>query len=88
MAIANIKLKAKNRKRGRKKMAEKKVPVKVGDEVTEGIIGFGKSGDPFIKFNEYIIFVKTEDPSTYSVGDMVRVKLTKTSASYGFGGII
>jgi len=65
-----------------------KPPVEVGDTLSTVVTSIGKSGDPIIKAERYILFVKVTGDTRVNKGDMVAVRVTKTLPSFGFAELI
>ena len=63
---------------------EKEIPVKVGDVLKAFVTGFGESGDPIMKVENYIIFLKGIERKGVPVGEMVQIKITKILKKFGF----
>lgn len=71
-------------KMDREKRKLAKPPVEEGDCFEAEIIGFGKTGDPMIKIDRYILFIKLPEGKKLEKGDKVKVKVTKVNPAVGF----
>ena len=65
-----------------------KPPVKVDDVLETEVTNMGKSGDPMVKAEKYILFIKDAGEKKPKVGDKVKVKVTKTLHSFGFAELV
>jgi predicted RNA-binding protein with TRAM domain len=63
-------------------------PVKVGDELQLVIEGKGTRGDPFGKYQGYIIFVKGEGADQLTDADAPDVKITRADPKIGYAGLV
>lgn len=63
---------------------EKEIPVKVGDVLKSAVEGFGESGDPFMRVNNYVLFLKGTNNKGVPIGKMVEIKITKVLTKFGF----
>jgi len=59
-------------------------PIKVGDKVKAKVIGKGSSGDPFIKVDNFIVFLKDQA----DVDSDVEVEIEKVTSRVGFAKLV
>lgn len=65
-----------------------KPPVEVGDCLEVEVENFGRTGDPMIKVERYIIFVKLPEGKKLEIGNKVNIKVTKVNPAVGFAELI
>ena len=65
-------------------------PAKEGDKITAKVEGHGAKGDPFIKYDNYVIFFTAADGTTSraSIGEEVTVEVTKIMQKFGFAKLV
>jgi len=63
-------------------------PVKVGEVIKLGVVGFGKKGNPFFKHKDYIIFLEEYKGVQISLNQMISIKITKVFDKYSFAQIV
>ena len=65
-------------------MASTKPPIKIGDTLKLGVINFGNSGDPMMKHEGLIIFLKNTKSGGVKLNTLNEVKITKVFPNYAF----
>ena len=60
---------------------EKTAPVKEGDIIKGTIDGIGNNGDPMIRHEKFVLFLK--ETEGLQVGDTVDVKVVRVMQTYG-----
>ena len=63
---------------------EKEPPVEAGDRYDAEIINFGKTNDPMIKIENYVVFIKIDGEHDLKIGDTVAIEITKALPRCGF----
>ena len=59
-------------------------PVQVGQTIKLGIVGFGKKGNPMMKFKGYTIFLEKYQDTPITLNQMISIRITKTFDKFGF----
>ena len=62
----------------------KQPAVKIGEVLKLNVEKFGESGDPILKHNGLIIFLKETDKKGFELGKLVEIKITKVCAKFAF----
>jgi len=55
----------------------KKIPIKKGDILKLAVIKFGKEGDPILRYDGFIIFLKNTDKRGFELNKIIEIKITK-----------
>lgn len=63
-------------------------PVKVGETIKRSIVSFGKNGDPIMKVDRYVLFIKETKGKKFALNDLIEVKVTKVLPNYGFAELV
>ena len=64
------------------------IPVKIDQELTVNIDSFGINGDPIIKIDTYVIFIKNYGDNKLEQGQEVNVRMTRALERFGFAELI
>lgn len=67
---------------------ERKPPVKEGDILELTVCGFGKTGDPMVKKETYVLFIKNCQGITVLMDQEMEIKVTKVLPNFGFAEMI
>jgi len=70
------------------KVTIQKQPVKVGEVIRASIFGFGKKGNPFVKFNGLVIYIKNFENKKLVLRKMISLRIIKVCTKFAFADII
>ena len=63
-------------------------PVKIGEIIKLGVMGFGKKGNPFFRYKNYVIFLENYKDIPLTINQMMSIKIIKVFHNYGFADIV
>lgn len=69
-------------------MEIKTPPIKLGDNLYHAITGWGTNGDPMIKINGYIIFLKNIENKKLEIGVPLKAIITKVFPKFAIANLI
>lgn len=62
-------------------------PVREGDIVKVKVSGLGKNGDPIMKYNKFVLFLKGAERK-FSVGDPIKVRVVRIMDNFGYAELV
>lgn len=62
-------------------------PVKPGDSVKAGIIGWGDRGNPFVKVKGFVIYIENFEGKSLRIGVLIPLKITRVYDKFAFAEI-
>lgn len=65
-------------------MGSKIPPVRVGETIKLGVVGFGKKGNPMFKLKGYTIFLEKFEGVAIVLNQMIPIRITKAFENFGF----
>lgn len=65
-------------------MNELNPPIEQNAILEVPIVSFGKNGDPIVKIEKYVIFVKLNPGDKLTVNSCVKIQVTKVLPKFGF----
>jgi predicted RNA-binding protein with TRAM domain len=63
-------------------------PVSVGAELELEVKSFGVNGDPVLKVEKYVLFLKLPKGREVGLGDELEVRVTKVLPNFGFAELV
>ena len=63
-------------------------PVKVGDKIKAGIVGWGKQGNPIVKVKGFVIYIEKFEEKPLHIKELLYLRITKVFTRFGFCQII
>jgi predicted RNA-binding protein with TRAM domain len=70
------------------KIFEKNPPVKIGELISAGILGFGKKGNPYVKIEGFVIYIENYKDKIIQLNKMLQMRVIKICKTYAFANII
>ena len=67
---------------------EKIPPVKIGENLNLGIVGWGKKGNPMMKYKGYTIFLEKFEGIQIKIKEMMPIRITKVFNRFAFAQIV
>ncbi|HED05061.1 MAG TPA: hypothetical protein ENI61_00070 [Ignavibacteria bacterium] len=69
-------------------MFKKAIPVKIGQELKLGIIGWGKKGNPIMKYKGFIVCLRNFENIKLEIQKMMNIRIVKVMDKIAFAEII
>jgi len=63
-------------------------PVRVGEKLKLGITGWGKKGNPMMKYKGYTIFLEKFEEIQIKIKEMIPIQITKVFNRFAFAQIV
>ncbi len=71
------------------KMENEKIPpVKIGEKLKLGITGWGKKGNPMMKYKGYTIFLEKFEEIQIKIKEMIPIQITKVFNRFAFAQLV